>query len=388
MSIISVSATTLKQDESSCEFEVNAKTIQNCPAGKMTVVLLGKEIIVKYACIERNLRNEEEEQVKLGLLNRCFAEASRKRQILSFTGPGVPWQTSFMEQLYVIFDAPPGQVRTTSLSKDFLERFPFKELVENGKYLLVSHGERIETGSITLKVIEGRFEAINEQSTLNEKYRIDIFTPRQRYKSSDVFCHNAVYSIASGQLIEVHKVNSASHKSSVPPFGVSAYHGFLLAHVLVSLHELGWFDLVKLNIGSARSVENDAMMLRCRKNIWNDLLDFIAGAGIIQLTDDKSSYVVKKEAFDVLMAEIGYVKFIQQGYSAVLEETVSLARGEKKYWKDIKRNDSGVGEFLLTYQYNVEPAIFNAIRDLRCKKMAYLGCGGGKKLIAICKENP
>ena len=77
------------------------------------------------------------------------------------------------------------------------------EFSPGSKYILVSHGERIETNNIPMLVLEGMFET--EESSpnkinLNGDKGMELFNPRERFKINDVFNKKSVFSIANGQL--------------------------------------------------------------------------------------------------------------------------------------------------------------------------------------------
>ena len=349
------------------------------------------ELTIEIAKLEADLKSETQSQIKLGLIRMALSIANKKSPILTICGKGLSVKLSYLEQLFTVFKTADLPFKQVEVSKSLLDKSLFKEFPEKALYVLVSHGERVVTNNIPMLVLEGRFET--EEPAFDKLYHngvkgMEIFAPRERFEIGDVFSKKSVFSIANGQLIESLGKEEKTTRPKVAPYGVSAYNGFVLSHALVSLHELGWFKLIDSDNTKTRMVELDKKVLKCNNSILNGLYDFIDGAGIINLSPDKKCYTVNKPAFHSLQAEIGYLKFMLQGYNKVLNETVALAKGEKQYWKDIRRDDDGVSEFLLTYSKNVEPAVFETVCDVGFKKMAYLGCGNAVRLIELCKANP
>jgi len=359
--------------------------------GQLELHLEENNLIIDAAILQTNLNSETISQIKFGLIRMALSCAYKIFPYTYISGKGLESEITYLEQLFPIFKLEDLDYKKVTISKKMVKKLLPHEFSPGSKYILVSHGERIETNNITMLVLEGMFET--EESSpnkinLNGDRGMELFNPRERFKINDVFNKKSVFSIANGQLIELHGKVEEKNQPKIAPYGVSAYNGFVLSHVLVSLHELGWFDLINSDISKTRIIASDKIKLNCNNIILNGLYDFISGAGIINLSPDKLSYTVNESAYYSLQAEIGYLKFILQGYNEVFTETVPLAKGEKQYWKDIRRNDDGVSEFLLTYSQNVEPAVFETVGDLGFKKMAYLGCGNAVRLIELCKSNP
>lgn len=352
--------------------------------GRISFFVENGMITIKNPILNEFESNESESHCMYGLLRFMFNEAAQLGPIHKIKSTGLPSKVNCVEQLYSIFSSTLNENTILELTDSFINKVKFPSWKKDGAYILVSHGEKIHSNKKAMMVLEGKFETSNETNFSDLK----LFAKQERFAINEVFRREYVNSIANGQLLEINEEGVETMKTPIAPFGVSAYNGFLISHVFVALHELGWFSHVKQNIDQTFQIEIDKIALNCQNDILIHLYSFIQDAGIIEMNKERTAYKINKEAFISLDDEVGYVKFILQGYNSVLLETVGLAKGELKYWRDIKRNDNGVGEFLLTYHNNVEPAVFETVKDVEFKKMAYLGCGSGKRLIELCLANP
>lgn len=161
------------------------------------------------------------------------------------------------------------------------------------------------------------------------------------------------------------------------------FNGFAGAHVAVTLHQLGVWEILDHAPAAVRT-------LAARTGASTDwmliLLRTMALLGYVELRDQVATLTTAGRA---LHEQMGLFVWGVGGYGAMLGNLRGLATGDLTYGKDVHRDEAlialGAGEADRALMQGIESEILSGIGF---RVVADIGCGSADRLIRLCAAHP
>lgn len=252
--------------------------------------------------------------------------------------------------------------------------------MEGGAYFILCHGDVLPQGEGPLAVLEGAVDVF-PPSSLSVP-----FQGRSRLARGDVWPDEG-NAIAVG-VCHLIQTEQASSDASRKPISMNLYNSYVLTHIVVSLHELGWFEYVGRDKDKVFTVRQTSEDLQLDSLIFSGTITFLEGANMLVRQGNPDQYRIVPDTLDEVLRDIHFLHYMVRGYGEVLQNTPALAKGEKRYYQDLKRYEPGVYHFAPAVKHTVGKAIRNVLATVAFKKIAHLGCGAAMRLIAFCQQDP
>lgn len=176
----------------------------------------------------------------------------------------------------------------------------------------------------------------------------------------------------------------AAPDPSGPAVAAGIFNGYVLAHVLFGLWELGLLDRLREPDGL------DAATVTAAGPGVPALLDPLVAAGLaVRSADRWHATPAGRQALD----EMGFYVWAVGGYGRVFRGAADIAAGRLSYGSDIRRDDAMVvvGSALAARQH-VAPQVHRIVDELHAgnglRRVLDVGCGNAGFLIELCRRHP
>lgn len=173
------------------------------------------------------------------------------------------------------------------------------------------------------------------------------------------------------------------HSNGAGLDAAALFNGYVGAHVVYALDELGvWTRLREGPASLAALTAPDS----ADRAMLGALLRSAAVLGHVELRDEVVSLT---PAGQEVVGNRGFFRWAVGGYGELLRELPALATAQKRWGRDVRRDEAQVAEGAADVGRAMMTGIeHRVIADLNYTSVADIGCGDGSRLIRLCQANP